>query len=169
MSAKKDFYLALRALILDNTSVKHCQLYNSQFQEISTENTFLFPCVFIEFTAIEWQTRALGRQEADTTIRLHVGFESLATEELVILDLLDEIHAVLQGFCIADLINPLDRVFEGQDTNHDNVIVWLLDYNTLLFDNAGNRANKLVLTTLTELEIDADTTTEATKPRLGEI
>jgi hypothetical protein len=165
MSTKKDFYLAVRAQ-LETAGVKHVRLYNSQFDEMDNENTFAFPCAFIEFTQLDWLTKSEGYQEADTVVRIHVGFESVKTEELEILDLLETIHSNLQGLHNPEYFTPLDRAFEGQDTNHDNVIVWLLDYDTLLSDNSGNRNLKLVKTTITDLEVNKDNTTDVTKPRL---
>lgn len=178
MGAKKDYYLAVKAKLEsigldpnDNTvkpKIKHVRLYNSQFDEIDSENTFPFPCVFVEFTALDWLTKSEGYQEAETTIRLHVGFESVKTEELDVLDLLEDIQAELQGFHDPEYFTPMDRNFEQQDTNHDNVIVWMQDYNTLLSDNAGNRNNKLVKTQIGDLCIDR-VSDESTKPRLQEV
>ena len=165
MSAKKELYLAVKKTILDETSVKHCRLFNSQFDEMESEDTFAFPCAFIEFTQLQWLTKSEGYQEADTILRIHVGFESLETEELDILDLLEDIHSELQGYNVDNLFTPLDRNFEGQDTNHDNVIVWLMDYDTLLSDNAGNRNTKLVKTSISDLCIDR----ESGAPRLREL
>lgn len=166
MSSKKDLYIAVKERLIANTGVKHCRLYNSQFDEMDGEDTFEFPCAFVEFTQLQWLTKSEGYQEADAMIRIHVGFESVKTEELDILDLLEDIHSELQGFNDPAYFTPLDRAFEGQDTNHDNVIVWLLDYDTLLSDNAGNRNNKLVKTTIGDLCIERDDTTDATAPRL---
>lgn len=167
MSTKKDFYLAVKKTILAETGVKHCRLYNSQFDEMDGEDTFPFPCAFIEFSTLDWKTKSEGYQEAETTIKIHVGFESVKTEELEILDLLEEIHAELQGKHDPLYYTPMDRTFEGQDTNHDNVIVWQVDYDTLLSDNAGNRNNKLVKTTIENLDASADDSTEATRVRLA--
>lgn len=165
MSAKKKLYLAVKERVLQNSSVKHCALFNNQFDNMSEENPFLFPCVFVEFSQLQYVTKSEGYQEADAVIRLHVGFESYKTEELEVLDLLDDLHEDLQGFHINDEFTPLDRNFEGQDTNHDNVIVWQMDYDTLLSDNSGNRNKKLTLTTIGDLEIDRI----SEKPRLDYI
>lgn len=165
MSAKKDLYLAVKKQLLEKTGVKHCLLFNSQFDEMDNENTFPFPCAFIEFTNLDWLTKSEGYQEADTTIRIHLGFESLKTEELDILDLNEDVHAALQRLEVKDLFTPLDRSFEGQDTNHDNVIVWLMDYETLLSDNAGNRNEDLVKTKISDLCVEKN----VDKPRLQEI
>jgi len=169
MSAKKELYRAIREIILNKTAVKHCRLYNSQFDNMEQEDTFLFPCAFVEFAQLDYVTKSEGLQEAEARIRIHVGFESLETEELDILDLMEDLHAELQGFNVTDLFTPLDRVFEGQDVNHDNVIVWLMDYETLLTDLSGHRNNKLVKTKIDELCVDVDTSTEASKPRLGRL
>lgn len=166
MSTKKDFYLAVRAKLEAIEGIKHVRLYNSQFDEMDNENTFPFPCVFIEFSALDWLTKSEGYQEAETTIKLHVGFESVKTEELEILDLLEDIHADLQGMHDPEYYTPLDRSFEGQDTNHDNVIVWQMDYDTLLSDNAGNRNNKLVKTTIENLQTDKNPETGVTGVRM---
>ncbi len=167
MSTKKDFYLAVKAKILDNTDVKHVRLYNSQFDEMDSENTFPFPCVFIEFSALDWITKSEGYQEAETTIKLHVGFESVKTEELEVFDLLEDIHEDLQGMHDPEYYTPLNRSFEGQDTNHDNVIVWQVDYDTLLSDNSGNRNNKLVETTIENLQTDKDPEVGVTQARMS--
>lgn len=143
MSAKKELYMAVKDKLESNTAVKHVRLFNSQFDEMDREDTFPFPCVFVEFTTLQYVTKAEGLQEADAVIRLHVGFESLATEELEILDLIDDIHEDMQGFAKTDLFTPFDRVFEQQDPNHDNVIVWMMDYETLLSDLSGHRKNRL--------------------------
>lgn len=171
MNTKKELYLAIKGKLTDGAEpiVKHCALYNSQFDNMDSEDTFSFPCAFIEFTQLQWLTKSEGYQEADAIVRIHIGFESLKTEELDVLDLLETIHAKLQGFNVDLLFTPLDRNFEGQDTNHDNVIVWMMDYDTLLSDNSGNRNNKLVKTSIGSLKIDRDDTTGQTAPRLGEI
>lgn len=169
MSAKKITYLAIKEKLLALENVKHCLLFNSQFDNMDDENTFPFPCVFVEFLQLDYTAKALGTQEADARIRLHVGFESLKTEELAILDLLEAIQGTLQGFTDDATFSPLNRVFEGQDVNHDQVIVWLMDYETLITDTAGHRDNKLVETSLDDICIDVDTSTEATKPWLKQI
>lgn len=169
MSAKKQLYKAVREVLLNKTGVEHCRLYNSQFDSMEQEDTFPFPCAFIEFAQLDYVTKSEGLQEAETRLRIYVGFESLATEELDILDLMEDIHGDLQGFHQDDLFTPLNRVFEGQDVNHDNVIVWIMDYETLLTDVSGHRNNKLVKTKIDELCVDVDTTTEASKPRLGRL
>lgn len=152
MTSKQQFYEEVKARILE-TAVETCRLFNSQFDEMENEATWAFPCAFIEFTELEYRTKALGIQEAETTIRVHVGFESLKTEDFEIFDLLEAIHEKLQRFGNFELFTPLNRVFEGQDVNHDNVIVWTMDYETLLLDCSGHRDNDLNETSLAEIDI----------------
>jgi len=136
MNAKTAFYTSLKNRIL-TTSVKHCLLFNNQIDEIASENTFPFPAVFVEFTSLDWLVKSRGIQKGDAIVRLHVAFNSLKTEELEILELLAEIHAKLQGFSDSDVYSQLNRVYELQDTNHDQIQVWQIDYSTTITDLGG--------------------------------
>ena len=93
-------------------------------------------------------------QPAGMTVATECVWEPELTIGGVIVPLLS--HAVLET-------DPLNANY------HDNVIVWMMDYDTLLSDNSGNRNNKLVKTNIGSLEVNRDDTTEQTAPRLGEI
>jgi len=175
MSVKKDLYLAVKKRVLNTTSIQHFALYNSQFEELDKEDAFPFPCVFLEFSDLQYETVAKGGQKGDFEIRLHVGFESIMTEDLEILSIIDDLHEKLQGFTNSessgividdpkDYFLPLNRVSESQDTNHDNITVWQIDYSTFVHDNSGHVNNGLIKTKLTTLDVDLDPDTY--KPRL---
>ncbi len=166
MSAKTDLYQEIKNKLLSETDVVHCRLYNSQIDNLEQENTFPFPAVFIEFNELVYSSRSTGGQVADCLIRLHVCFESLATEDLEILTLMDSIQLALQGFGVGGVFSSLNRSFEGQDVNHDIIIVWLMDYETRITDNSGHRNNKLTETTITDAQVIVDTSTEVSKPWL---
>jgi hypothetical protein len=168
MGAKKDLFLAVKGKILSTEIIKHVAIFNSQFQQMEKEDTFLFPCVFIEFLPLDWTTKAQGLQEAEVVLRLHVGLEALKDNDTDILDLLETLHEYLQNFNVADLFNPLLRIAEEPDTEHDNVIVWTVDYSTLLSDNSGNKNAKLVKTTIADLEVTPESSVGFTAPRLKE-
>lgn len=166
MSSKKDLYIALRHQIERLTSVKHVRLYNNQFQNMDKENTFAFPCVFIQFLDLNWSTETEGIQKGLATIRLHVGFETLAREDLGKFDVIDdEIHKYVEGFTGEDFTR-LSRVNEEQDIDHDNVYVWLMDYSTEIIDCSGARRGKMTKTTVTGLNVNVNTDMENSKPRL---
>tara|TARA_R110000796_G_scaffold74629_10_gene167833 strand:- start:827 stop:1327 length:501 start_codon:yes stop_codon:yes gene_type:complete len=165
MSVKKNSYIAIRDRILLETEVKTSRLYNSQFDNESQEATYTLPAAFIEFSELVYRSNAEGVQEVDARIRIYVGASSLKTEDLEVLDLLETVHASLQGFLAVPDSTPLDRVFEGQDVNHDAVTVWVMDYETRLTDTSGSRNNKLISIVLDEIEVDG----EAEKPRLKQL
>lgn len=153
MSAKKDFYLAIKAELL-KTSVKTARLFNNQFIKIDQEKPFPFPAVMVQFLELDYTTRGDLSQYGDTIARLHIGYDSLKTEDLAVFDLLDEIHAVIQGLTISELFTPLDRVHEEQDVDHDVLSVWVVDYSFKLNDIAASRTNNLIKTELTGVDID---------------
>lgn len=165
MSIKKEVYRAVRDKLLTETGVETSRLYNSQFDNLDKENVFTFPAAFIEFAQLDYVSNAEGTQEGDARIRIYLGYDSLKTEDLDVLDLMEEVHLALQGFLAVENSTPLVRIYEGQDVNHDVVAVWLMDYTTKLTDTAGNRKNKLVKMQLDEICI----TPEAEKPRLKEL
>lgn len=165
MNAKLETYDTIKGLILDKTNVKTCRLFNNQFDNEDVEDAFEYPAVFIQFVSIPWIAKTQGLQEADSVIRLHIGFHSLRTEEREIFELIEQIHKVLQNYSTADLFGDLNRVNEEQDVDHGNVIVWLADYATLITDTSGFRTKGLVLTTIAE----ADFTRESGGVRLQQI
>lgn len=169
MSVKTDLYLAVKKRVLNTTGVKHFALFNSQFDNIEQEQLFPFPCVFLEFADLQYETVAKGGQKGDFILRLHVGFESVATEDLQLLELLEELHQKIQGFgnegeSEDGFFLPMNRVSEAQDTNHDNITVWQVEYSSLVHDNSGHVNNGLIKTELTTLDVDLDPDTY--KPRL---
>ena len=99
-------------------------------------------------------------------MKIHVGLESIEKEELYVFDLLENIHTELQGFEVKGLFTALNRLSETQDINHDNVIVWSIDYESLLSDDSAHRSKKMSAIQLTDVNIITDTTTESTKPFL---
>lgn len=164
MATTKDVYLGLKNRILDNTSAKTSGLYNSQFDNLEEENAFSFPAAFIEFVELEHITRAGGVQRVEAKIRLHIGYDSLKTEDLAIMDLLEELQNELQGYRPDVEGTPLNRVFKGQDINHGVIAVWLMDYDFSYIDYSGDRNRRLTETQLSEIDI----VKKAAKPWLNE-
>lgn len=162
MSAKKDTYTAVRAALLAIATLKTVRLYNSQFLNLEKEATFELPAALVEFVQLSYTAKAKGIQEADTTVRIHVAYNSLLSEDTAILDIMDEIQGVLQGFTSTAPHGPLNRTNETQDINHDAVSVWTMDYTTLITDVSGCTDSDLVEATLNGFIITAN----ASKPWL---
>ena len=78
-----ELYLDIKARILDQvTDLKDVRLFNNQFlrsnndtTDNNTEQAFLYPCCFIEFTDIEYKQQLQNIQEFLGTMRLYIGFE----------------------------------------------------------------------------------------------
>ena len=142
-------------------------LFNNQFDNEDRENAFPYPNVFIEFGTIDWEKKSRNIQQGPVTFTFHCGFESYVENSIendaAIFDILDRIHVVLQGFSDGECFNLLDRTTERQDADHDNVVVWEMDYDTILLDTAAATELKTVtsagpheLDVTRDLDIDND-------------
>lgn len=162
----------------NDNAIQQIGLWNNQFENEERETAFNYPCCFIEFTAINWESSNLSAQRTtsvgnvskeqkgeDTIITLHVGFFRLddATFNFPDIDLLTEaIYFVIQGLD-SDVYNPLLRSEERQDTNHDGVIDWQIDFTTALHQTGelNKKLEKvkdtLVLKITKDLDIDVPT------------
>lgn len=159
-NAKKDLYLAVRQQILDKVpAVKHVLLFNNQFDRDTEEEAFTYPCVFFEFVQLIHSGVTLNQQKSDIQIRLHIGYESLFTEDLGIFDLIQDINVAIQGFS-GPLFSGLQRIEERQDLDHDMCNIWQIDYECNLTDCATDpRANlkeHTIATLVINKELDID-------------
>jgi len=159
------YQLVESTLEADATSIKTIGLWNNQFDNEESEKAKDYPAVYVEFTDITWatsqQTTGLGstgkysaQQDGVVVMTLHIGFwqledETLAYEEIS--TVIDEVYNAIQGVD-ADQINPMQRVGERQDVDHDNVIDWQLDFSTQVLE-----AGKDLTTTEDREEIAEDT------------
>lgn len=158
MSAKLVLYNAVKAKLLamvddqDATIVKTSGHYNNQFDRINEEIQYVFPAAFIEFTEMPWTTdvgavqeNQTQQQRAQCNISIHIGIENKKDE----LDsfpediaIIDSIHDQLNGLQ-GDQFTPLKRINEIDDTNHDNIIHWVIVYETELHEKGfeGNQTD----------------------------
>lgn len=155
MSSKLTLFNDLKAKIaLEVPEIKTFRLFNNQFDKEGTEKAFAYPAVMVEFLTLDYITKNEGLQEANTMLMFHLGFSSLKTEDEEIFTLAEKLHEALQGFYNECIFSPLDRKRELQDVDHDAVIVWQIEYATLLVDNSGNRRRRLVeVTTVPDLDV----------------
>jgi len=145
---KKDLFNDIKSRIADRVpEIKTFGLFNNQFNNEKNVNAFQFPCVFLEFGNIGWLSQSKGIQQGETLIRLHIGFETYKTDnnsnridqsnsEIGFLDLVSKIHVAINGFD-GEYFNPLLRVSEQQNTDHDNVLVWVAEYRTMITDDGA--------------------------------
>ena len=149
MSAKLDIFNDIVTEIRKITDIETVELWNSQLVNEDKETSFNFPAVFIEFADIPWTSTNLKPSklggEGDVTkqqkgagalITLHIVFSQLENETVsfpIISPIIDKIYFAIQGLT-GTFYGPLLRVAERQDTDHDRVIDWQMDFNTMMFE-----------------------------------
>ena len=101
---------------------------------------------------IIWETKQNGVQEGVVLITIRHVIERLETEDETFYNDIEQVHAALQGFQ-GELFTKLNRKEEREDNDHDNCIVWEMDYETRLCDGAGDQDKDLVEATPTKLTI----------------
>ena len=148
MSVKLDIFNDIVTEINKISEVETVELWNSQLENLTEETAFNFPAVFIEFAEIPWTTTnqqpsALGtqgnvtkEQKGDgTLITLHIAFSQLEDETVsfpLISPIIDKVYFAIQGLT-GEFYKPLLRVAERQDTDHERVIDWQMDFSALIF------------------------------------
>ncbi|MDQ3534628.1 MAG: hypothetical protein M3421_03275, partial [Bacteroidota bacterium] len=115
-------------LIAQVPALKTVDMFNSQYDRSNNDNTeqniqepFDYPACFISFENITWVGISSGVQDAQVTVRLHIGFTHLV-EFLPVFDLVQSIHLVLAGFGDS-YFTSLTRVAEKPNFDHNNVYV----------------------------------------------
>lgn len=156
----KTLYQAISTQITTEVpEVTHVKLFNNQFNRMEQGEEQAFPvheAVFVEFVSpIPWRTKREGIQEADLTVRIHIGFESLLLEDLTVFDRKSAIHEALQGFK-DNYFTAFVRVSETQDTDHSNYMVWTIDYQTTYTDISTYTRRNFVEANVTTLTVNAD-------------
>lgn len=153
MSAKLDIFndivTAVEA-ITDNgvRVINTVELWNSQLENEEEEIPFNFPAVFIEFPLIPWTTTnqppptignqgdIIGEQKGiDALITLHIAFSQLENVTVsfpIISPTIDRVYFAVHKLS-GDFYSQLLRVEERQDTDHNRVIDWQMDFLTTLF------------------------------------
>lgn len=186
MSVKLDIFndivTAVEAIVdINNVKVINTvELWNSQLENESDEKPFNYPAVFIEFAEIPWtstnqQPSTLGnvgnvtkeQKGVDSLIIIHIAHSQLEDETISfpIIDVVnDKVYFAIQGLFVNQKYSPILRVAERQDTDHDRIIDWQMDFLTTMFQcgEADNTLVEIVGGTITlvltkDLDIDNDT------------
>jgi hypothetical protein len=135
-------------LIARVPEIKTIDLFNNQFERESKNNPVKFPCCFIEFENFDWKSQSGGIQIGNLVVKFHIGFETYKTNnssgrpdesnDIDFLDLIEKIHTSINMFNTENF-NPLLRVTEQQNTDHDNVLTWVVSYSTMITDDGAER------------------------------
>ncbi|NRA59207.1 MAG: hypothetical protein HRU13_13935 [Phycisphaerales bacterium] len=143
MSKKKLFEDLKIHVITQVPKVKTFNRWNSQIFNEENEDPFEFPAVFFEYLELNWNDRGDSIQDAEGVLRIHIAYEQYIVDELDVFDLISEVFVAINGFS-AEYLNELRRINEFENTDHDNVSEWLMDFSFRLFDCDDERTSKLV-------------------------
>ena len=124
-----EYFIALKARVETITSLKKVGLWDNQFMREYENVSFNYPCCWIEFTDIVYTDYLQGVQKYDMVVNFHLGFKSLETEDIGILQLKQDLHQVVHTFQ-ADFNTKLLRRGEVQNFDHTNVQEYILSYET---------------------------------------
>lgn len=180
MSAKLDIFNDIVTEINKISEIEIVELWNSQLVNEDKETPVNFPAVFIEFADIPWTSTNLKPSklgsEGDVTkqqkgegalITLHITFSELENETVSfpkISPTIDKVYFAIQKLS-GTFYGPLLRVAERQDTDHDRVIDWQMDFNTTIFecgelDTSLTKITGGTLGVKVNVDLDIDTPTQ---------
>lgn len=161
----KDIYDGLVARLTANVlELKTIRLFNNQFNHSNNEDqrdeqALLYPCCLIEFSEIEYQTQTQLIQSYTGIVRLHIGFESYKLEDTDILALKQKVYKNVHGFQVSTLktFGKFLRLRETMDTDHDNIMVYIQEYQLSGKDTDFSSADtNVIVSPPIELEITGD-------------
>lgn len=128
---RKALYLAIiERLKAAELGIQHISLWNGNIDELSKEQGYCFPAIFIEFERIQWQQEQQRVRTAQVRIRLHVVTETLGSpadgsryqqQGLEHLDLLERINTTMQGLS-GDGFGSFLLVESIPDTDHQSIL-----------------------------------------------
>lgn len=180
MSAKLDIFNDIVTEIEKISDIQTVELWNSQLANEAVEIPVNFPAVYIEFAELAWTSTNLQPSKVGSQgninkeqkgelslVILHIAFSQLEDETIsfpIISPIIDAVYFAIQGLGKdRDFYSPLLRVAERQDTDHDRVIDWQMDFSTMLFqcgeldtDLTKIDANTLDVDVNVDLKIDND-------------
>lgn len=161
-SAQSEFYTALRTKILAEVpEVKYCKLWNNQLPYNERQESFEFPCVFIEFANIDSMDFLAGVMCYKLQMIFHIGISNYELEDLDLFELKDKVDKAITTTLPGDTTVtvgwiPLNKTAEFQDSNDTSVYIFKLQYDGTLMDLNTSRLADLVPTSapieLTEIK-----------------
>jgi hypothetical protein len=130
-------YNALKARISTLQSLKYVALWNNQFEREDVNVPFNYPCCFIEFASADYIENLQGQQQGTLSIALHLGFESYKTEDTAVLQLKQDLNALVHNWSTPYNSRFLRRS-EIQSVDHTNVQEFIITYTLQGFDYSAS-------------------------------
>lgn len=160
MGAKLTIYNDIKARIEAQVAeILTVKKWNNQFDNEGTENPVTYPVAYIGFSNMEWtpaaaRTSGLNtlqqQQGGSMIITIYLGFDHLEDEVdswPIYEPIIQKVWACLQGWSGTSIeYGALQRIAEREDNNHNQVIVWEIDFSVGVNDCAT------VDTTLVEVD-----------------
>lgn len=154
--SKKIAYSEIKAKLEEITTLKTVRLWNNQVDNDNKEIAFDYPAVFVEFPAIEWESRSYGNQIGVVDVTLYICQKEFRKENINFFDLIDEVYLKIQGFSSEVISSEMQRTNEEQDTEHGNIIIWKQTYSMQIEDSLNN--NEIPRTVIASGTIKAEIT-----------
>ncbi len=129
-------------------AIQYFDLFNNQFSHLAEETVMRYPCVLVEFPAIQWRSLGRGVQQASVQITLHVAAKitngktfrlfgrKRETDGLAYMRLLDAIHNRLRTLRLP-YAGSFVRTSSVTDHDHDALVVSAETYSVLCNDISG--------------------------------
>jgi hypothetical protein len=130
-------YNALKARIETLAALKYVALWNNQFEREDVNVPFNYPCCFIEFPSADYIENLQGQQQGTLSIALHLGFESYKTEDTAVLQLKQDLNALVHNWSTPYNSRFLRRS-EIQSADHTNIQEFIITYTMQGFDYSAS-------------------------------
>jgi hypothetical protein len=112
-------------------------LWNNQFEREDINIPFNYPCCFIEFANADYIENLQGQQQGTLSIALHLGFESYKTEDTAVLQLKQDLNALVHNWSTPYNSRFLRRN-EIQSVDHTNIQEFIITYTLQGFDYSAS-------------------------------
>lgn len=146
---------AIKQSCLSIEGVKEFGLWNNQVSKLKAgdKNPVRFPAIFVQFEN-QYNQLSAARQEIDGTFILYICLQSLKHKDEDILLFKDYVYQQLAKHLPKNGFQDFYRVFELQDTDHDNLIIWQQEYSYSYIDDTAIEGTTIVNPFKVELNVD---------------
>lgn len=136
--------------------IQHISLWNNNIEQLSAQNDFSRPAVFIEFKPILWSQLGAGVRSADLQVKLHIVTEAYPSEAgethpdkaLEHLNFVENVSKVIQGLS-GENFNCFTLIESLTDHKHHQLSDDQECYVTRLTDTSTHKLQ----TTVMDLEL----------------
>ncbi len=131
--SKKQVFLDIKGLIdIHSKYIKTVEMWNNQVNIESAEKRelpFTMPAVFVSFEELEWQpgNNDKSQRTQNFVIGIRVVIEDYLWNTAEYFDIVSAVNYSLHGRDTTHT-TQLQRIAEIQDVDHDNLVIWQINY-----------------------------------------